>query len=155
MNPAINAYMNGNCHHLARALHAHLGAGIGVVLDFSRKDPDDPTPVTIEDMIHGDVLVDHVFALLPDGRALDIHGVRDPDKIVIQHYWSGGELNTGVMLGVDPSLIERLISEAGWASEPPGAAEGLPALDEIVENLLGSVDIQRARQAACENSVYA
>jgi hypothetical protein len=152
MDPLYKVYMNGYCHHLARALHERIGSGIGAIVDLSRRDLDACDEITIEDMINGDVLVDHVFAMLPDGRALDIHGASSPGSIVLGSYWPGGELNTGVLLNLDPSLIDRLISEAQWRPEPPSNLDGVPELDVVVDMLLAAHQSSEARSPVSQLS---
>lgn len=72
----VMQYMEGNCHHLAVALHRHLGWGLDVHLDSSSpywEDPEDPDN-TIATVLH-------VYAVDPDGNLWDIRGKRHQDTV--------------------------------------------------------------------------
>lgn len=60
-------FTQGDCHILARALHIRTGWPIGVTVERDGK-------------WHG-----HAFIVCPDGRALDVNGLSDPDHLTDEY----------------------------------------------------------------------
>lgn len=83
----IELYTAGACHHLAVALHRHLGWGLAVVRQENEvywQDEDDADNFILA--------VLHVYAIDPEGNAWDVRGARPEAEIQGDCWHHFGEL---------------------------------------------------------------
>lgn len=139
-------YSQGDCHHLAVALHRHLGWELVLVLN-----PDEPYWEDEEDDENFIASVTHVYAVDPQHRAWDVFGCRPAGQMVpeckdrfggwnLGSDWVGpeSELSTYVGCWGAPEAIERPLGEfteadvaTAWA-HAQGIFAGIPAWEQAL-----------------------
>lgn len=109
-----------------------------LLTDLSSFDYDEE--ISIETLLERD-LISHAFAILPDGRAIDIAGAQSIEDLAISAHWPGGELGVGWEIRPDTNIIDRLILERGWT---PDAPSDLIAIADKTLDSLSPLDTEAA-----------